>query len=163
MQVEAACAKVSDFKRGARSKALFYLRVPLLDVLGGCVRVKRSEADSGGGKNPSSQDGSTEIETVAEESSRWSEVVCLLGLRKYIRDIVALIAPRVPIDRSKEDAIGTVKDNAEPVDLASKAEARGKIVLIRIEKSTRIIVLPPMKTEGVPLLKMRFVLVNWSS
>lgn len=105
------------------------------------MRVKRGEADGGGGKSSSAQDGSTEIETRVKESSRWSEIVGLLGLWKYIRDIVALIAPGVPIDRSKEDAIGTVKDEAEPVDLASKPEARGKIVLIGIEKSARIIVL----------------------
>src|SRR6202040_1242679 len=95
------------------TNAFFEVSVPLLDVLSGGVRVKRGEADGGGGKSSCAQDGSPEIETGVEESSRWSEVVGLLGLGKYIRNIVSLIAPGVPIDRSKEDAIGTVENQAE--------------------------------------------------
>ena len=112
LQMETAGADVADLQRSILTKAFFEISVPLLDVLSGRVRVKRGEADGGGGKSPSAQDGSTEIEAGVEESSWWSEVVGLLGFRKYIRDIVALIAPGVPIDRGKEDAVGTVEHEA---------------------------------------------------
>src|SRR5437899_12914163 len=137
--MEAAGADVADLQGSILANAFFEVSVPLLDVLSGGMRVKRGEAESSGGKRSFAQDGSPEIKSGIEESRRRSEVVGLLRLREYIRDIVALIAPGVPVDGGKEDAIGAVKNKA--VDLVSKADARSKIVLIRIEKSTGIIVL----------------------
>src|SRR5206468_738215 len=83
-----------DFKSGVLPQALLNRRTPLLDVLRWRVRIHSGKADS-----CLSEHGLAEVELIGKERGRWGEVVALLGLRKHIRNVVALIAPGIHVHR----------------------------------------------------------------
>src|SRR5262249_23243838 len=107
LQVNAVRSEISGFERVRRAQALLERKAPLLNVLRRSVRIERSKTDGG-----LSQDRLAEIKVRSNDACCRNEVVALLTFRKYIRHVVALIAPRVHIDGREKDAVRRVNHDA---------------------------------------------------
>src|SRR2546423_12275576 len=111
--MNSAGTEVADFERRRAPQAFFYRRAPLLDVFGGSVRIEGGEADGGLPKYSWPKIQRRLRLGGREQSRRGREVIELLRFGKNVRDIVALIAPGVEVDRSEEDSIRCVQDDSE--------------------------------------------------
>src|SRR5205823_3625622 len=89
LQMYSVVAEIPEFQRGLVSQALLHREAPLLNVLRRSMRVHGRKADGG-----FAQHWSPEIKPV----DGWSEIVTLLGFRKHIRNIVALVAPGIHVN-----------------------------------------------------------------
>ena len=160
LQMEPAGAEVADFQRGVRGQRFFNSRVPLLNVLRWRVWIECGEADRGCRQGSSPQDGRTKVQSVGKQRCRRSEVVRLLGLWKHVRHVMALVAPRVLIDRGVEDPIGSVQHQARLREdfWRCQGAARNYGVLAYISPLGRPC-WPPMNTEGTPPWKSKLVFV----
>ena len=87
-------------------EALLDRRAPLLDVLRRRMRINRGEAHSA--SVPKHR--RAEVHGSSGSVLRWREVVALLRLRKDVRNVMPLVAPRIHIHRREEDAERAVKN-----------------------------------------------------
>src|SRR5215472_2961543 len=141
LQVPAACTEVADFECGFPTQTLLKRAAPLLDILRGSVRIKRRKADGSRAKNRG-----VEVERRlgpggGQQRSRGIEIVELLGLWKNKGNVVALVAPGIQVHRGEENAVGGMKNDARARKVVRNAEARCKVVLVRIEQAVWIAVL----------------------
>src|SRR5713101_1240545 len=95
--MNSARAEIADFERGLVAETFFDRGAPLLDVLGGRVRIEGGEADGG-----FAEDGGSEIQRGLrlrrrKQSCRGREIVELLRLGENIGNVVALVAPGVEV------------------------------------------------------------------
>lgn len=107
--MEAAGTEIANFNSGIRPETLFYLRVPLLDVLSGGVRIKGGKANGGRSQRALAQDWRAEVERAGVERCGRGEVVSLLSLREDVRNVVPLVAPGILIDGREEDSISSAE------------------------------------------------------
>jgi len=113
LEMNAASTEVAELESGFAAETLFDGSAPLLDVLGRRVGIEGSEADSG-----FAEDGGSEIQRGlrlrgGQQGCRRREIVELLSLRENVGNVVALVAPGVEINRSEEDAVRAVENEAE--------------------------------------------------
>src|SRR5215475_4357887 len=141
LEVEAAGADVTDFERGVGVQAFLHRGVPLLDVLRGGMWIEGGETDGGCGKRAGTENGRAEIHARVEQRGGRGEVVGLLRFGKYEGDIVALVAPGILVDRSKEDSVSGVDDETPVWQVFGYTDARSEIVRVRIQKAAGIAVL----------------------
>ena len=99
LEMESASAEVTDVERCVFAEALLHGCIPLLDVLRGRMRVEGGKADGGCGQRAGAEHWRAEVQSGGEQRSRRREVIGLLRLREYVRHIVALVAPRVLVNR----------------------------------------------------------------
>jgi hypothetical protein len=83
---------MTDFNRGGPVQTALHREAPLLDVLRWRLGIKRGETDRG-----LAEHRRTKIEMGGDNARGWNEIVTLLSLGENVRNIVALIAPRVHI------------------------------------------------------------------
>src|ERR1051325_3045918 len=104
--------------------------------------------------HPSKADGrlskyrSAEIEMRGQNSCCWREVVALLSFREDIRNIVALIAPGVHVNRSKENSKRRMYNNAELGYRLRETKARCEVVGVCVFKTLWETVLASYKDRG---------------
>src|SRR5947207_9250312 len=99
------------------------------------------------------QYGWVEIKSAGKKSSRRSEVIGLLGLRKHERNIVALVAPGVHVNGSKEETKRGVEDQSVLWQGLGKSEARSEVVGISVFKTAWIAVLAANKYRRDAIVK----------
>src|SRR5579884_43214 len=153
LQVQPARAEVADFDRCIPAESFLHGCVPLLDVLRWRMRIKSRETNSGGGQWSRAQHRRPEIET-RREQRRWRrEVVGLLRLWEDVRDVVALIAPRIQVNRRVEDAISAAQDQPLSRQILRDAEARREVELAGIHQSLGIALFPSDENLRSPILE----------
>ena len=142
------------------AEALFHLSVPLLNVLRGRMWIESGEAHGRSRQRACTQHRSAKIQPIRKERGRRREIVRLLRFRKYIRDIVPLVAPGVLIHRREEDSVSCHAARVPDLGRFLAIPMRGaKLCLFAYISPRGYPFWPPMNTEGTPLLKIRLVLV----
>src|SRR5256885_1532396 len=142
LQMKTARAEITDFERRVSPETLLQREIPLLDVLRGRVRIERRKTHGGGWERAGAQHRSSKIEARIEQGGGRREVVGLLRLREHVRNVVPLIAPRVHIDRRKENTVGRMQHNSVLREIPRDANARRKIVLVRKKQTIWVAELP---------------------
>src|SRR5260221_5550245 len=135
LEMNAASTEVAELESGFAAETLFDGGAPLLDVLGGRVGIEGSEADSG-----FAEDGGSEIQRGlrlrgGQQGCRRREIVELLSLRENVGNVVALVAPGVEINRSEEDAVRAVENEAEAGSILRYDDAGVRVGLGAIQHS----------------------------
>src|SRR5215813_3930176 len=128
--MQTARSNVAHFECSARSQCLLNLQVPLVNVLRRSVRIKCCETHGGGRQCACAEHRSAEIQTGREQGRRRREIVSLLCLREDVRNVVALVTPRILIDRSKEEPIAPAKHQTNIWQIFREPEAWGDVVLV---------------------------------
>src|SRR5258707_658994 len=105
LQMYSMRSQIAEFQRSLGAQSLLNGTAPLLDVLGWRVDLESSKADCG-----RAQDRWRKIEVTGNDAGSRCEVIALLCLRKHIRNIMTLIAPRIHINGREEDAKGRVQN-----------------------------------------------------
>src|SRR5436309_11566578 len=100
------------------------------------MRIHGRKADGG-----LAQHWSPEIKSV----DGWSEIVTLLGFRKHIRNIVALVAPGIHVNGSKEDSEPAMDNQPYARNGLGNADTWSKIVGVRVFESAGKSILPAYK------------------
>src|SRR3982750_866550 len=105
------------------------------------MRVERGETD-----HCRAQHGLREVEAV----NPGSKVVALLRDRKYQRNVVQLVAPRVQVYRRIENSIRRVKNHPGRFDVMSDPETRSKTELVWVQQAFGHSILAPINATSLP-------------
>ena len=141
-------SEIAEFESCFRAQALLDRATPLLYVLRRRVGLERCEADS-----RRTQYGGSKVEVTSDNAGSGNEIVTLLRFRKNERHIVALVTPRIHINRREENAESSVQDDAVFVNVMRDARAWSKIELIRIVQTFGKALLPTDKYERHAILE----------
>src|ERR1700688_3726995 len=98
------------------------------------MRIECRETHGRGGQCPGAQHWRSEIQSPGKERSRRSEVIRLLRFREDIRDVVALVAPRVEIHGRIENSVGRAKNKSAPGKILRDPEPWRKVVLVGVHQ-----------------------------
>ena len=146
--MEATCSQIANFEGRVLPKTFFDLPVPLLDVLGGGVRIKCGKADRGRGQRAGSEHGRAEVQTLRKERCGRCEVIGLLRLGKNVGHIVALVAPGVLINGRVENPVGAVENDTEARKILRDPDAGSEVVLVGIHQALGIAKLAADEDRG---------------
>ena len=121
--------------------------------------IESREAHGGRRQRAVTQHRRTEIESVGKQRGGRREIVRLLRFRKYIGDVVALVAPCVLVHRREEDSVSRVQHEAALGKFFAIPMRGAKLCLFAYISPRGYPCWPPMNTWGTPLLKIMLVLV----
>src|SRR5258706_16180722 len=125
LQVQSMRSQITKFQGSLFAQTLLDRGAPLLDVLRLGIELDRGKADRG-----RAQHGRRKVEVAGYDAGRWREIIALLCFRKYIRNVVSLIAPGIHVHRGKENAEGPVDHDSITWHVVREAHAGSKIKFV---------------------------------
>src|SRR5919206_11705 len=141
-------AEITEFESGFSAETFLDRSAPLFDVLRRGVGFEGGETHGG-----NTQYSRREVKVSGNYWRGRSEVVTLLRFRKHKRHVVALVAPCVHVDGSKEDAERSMQHNAVLVQIVRDAKARRKLHFFGVVKASRKSLLPADENSRHAVLK----------
>src|ERR1051325_2605602 len=135
-------SEIAQLESCFRAEALLDRATPLLDVLRRRVGLECRETNS-----RRTQYGGTKVEVIGDNAGRGNEIVTLLRFRENVRHVVTLVAPRIHVNRSEEDAECSMQNKAVLVNVMRDACTRSKSKLVRIVQTFGKALLPADEDE----------------